>query len=65
MIAAASLQSELQTRLKKMTTGDVLSVRTWKGDRGFSLTCFADGCFASKKTAFSRSVWMISRARKC
>ena len=52
MIAAASLQSELQTRLKKMTTGDVLSVRTWKGDRGFSLTCLADGQFLLEEDGF-------------
>ena len=52
MIAAASLQSELQTRLKKMTTGDVLSVRTWKGDRGFSLTCLADGQFRLEEDGF-------------
>lgn len=52
MIAAASLQSELQTRLKKMTPGDVLRVRTWKGDRGFSLTCCTDGSFTLEEDGF-------------
>lgn len=52
MIAAASLASELQSRLKKMTTGDVLRVRTWKGDRGFAVTCTGDGLFSLEEDGF-------------
>ena len=52
MIAAASLASELQSRLKKMTTGDVLRVRTWKGDRGLTVTCTGDGLFSLEEDGF-------------
>lgn len=52
MIAAASLTSELQTRLKKMTRGDVLRVRTWKGDRGFSVTCTGEDQFTLAEDGF-------------
>lgn len=52
MIAAASLQSELSVRLKKMTAGEVLSVRTWKNDRGFAITCLGDDCFRLSEDGF-------------
>lgn len=52
MIAAASLPSELSVRLKKMVVGDVLSVRTWKGDRGLTITCLATDCFRLEEDGF-------------
>ena len=52
MIAAASLQSECQQRLKKMQPGDVLEVLTWKGDRGFTVTCVSDNCFTLIENGF-------------
>ena len=52
MIAAASLQSECQVRLKKMMPGDVLSVRTWKGDRGLTVTCTSEDCFTLAEDGF-------------
>lgn len=52
MIAAASLPSELQARLKKMTPGDALSVRTWKGDRGFLITCQGEDRFSLVEDGF-------------
>ncbi|MEE0434223.1 MAG: hypothetical protein UDB11_02315 [Peptococcaceae bacterium] len=52
MIAAASLSSELQARLKKMTAGDVLRVRTWKGDRGITITCQDTDTFTLEEDGF-------------
>lgn len=52
MIAAASLQSELQTRLKKMSPGEVLQVRTWKGDRGLTITCLDTDRFCLEEDGF-------------
>lgn len=52
MIAAASLQSECQVRLKKMVVGDVLSVRTWKGDRGLTVTCTGEDAFTLAEDGF-------------
>ena len=52
MIAAASLQSECQQRLKKMHKGDVLQVLTWKGDRGFTVTCTGEDCFTLVENGF-------------
>lgn len=52
MIAAASLQSECQVRLKKMVAGEVLSVRTWKGDRGLTVTCTGEDTFTLAEDGF-------------
>ena len=52
MIAKASLQSELQARLKKMNNGDTLSVRTWKGDRGLTITCTGADTFRLAEDGF-------------
>lgn len=52
MIAAASLQSECQVRLKKMVPGEVLCVRTWKGDRGITITCTGEDCFCLAEDGF-------------
>lgn len=57
MIAAASLQSELQTRLKKMTVGEVLQVRTWKGDRGLTITCLNTDLFQLEEDGFQNQVF--------
>lgn len=57
MIAAASLQSELQTRLKKMTAGEVLQVRTWKGDRGLTITCLDTDLFQLEEDGFQNQVF--------
>ena len=56
MIAAASLQNELQTRLKKMAIGDVLQVRTWKGDRGLTVTCLDADLFRLEEDGFQNQV---------
>lgn len=52
MIARASLPSELQVRLKKMAPGDVLRVRTWKGDRGMTITCQDTDTFTLEEDGF-------------
>lgn len=56
MIAKASLQSELQARLKKMNNGDTLSVRTWKGDRGLTITCTGADTFRLAEDGFQAQI---------
>lgn len=35
-----------------MMPGDVLSVRTWKGDRGLTVTCTGEDCFTLAEDGF-------------
>ena len=56
MIPAASLHSECQQRLKKMQPGDILQVLTWKGDRGFTVTCIDEDCFQLEENGFQNQL---------
>ncbi|MEE0510744.1 MAG: hypothetical protein UDG94_05895 [Peptococcaceae bacterium] len=63
MIAAAGLHNELQTRLKKMAVGDILQVRTWKGDRGLTITCLDTDLFRLEEDGFqSQCLDALSRS---
>lgn len=52
MIAADSLKQTLQQQLKKMQPDEVISVRTWKGDRGITIYCTAPQLFRLEEDGF-------------
>ncbi len=52
MINASNLQSEVSRRLPKMLPGERLSIRTWKNDRGITITCTNDGLFSLAEDGF-------------
>lgn len=43
MITINRLEDECSRAIKKLTPDDILRVRTWKGDRGFSISLSDDG----------------------
>lgn len=57
MIALSSLPSTLQNRLKKMTLDEMISVRTWKGDRGMTIYCLGDDLFSIEEDGFQSAIF--------
>lgn len=70
MITINQLESECRRALKKLTADEHLSVRSWKGDRGFSVSRLADGYrlvedgFQNKTADFSTEAALMKEIRR-
>lgn len=53
MIARGALEQWLNDHLSKLAAGASLSVRTYKGDRGFSVTALAGGGYLLEEDGFA------------
>lgn len=56
MIPYAQLQTELKRALDRITTGEAISIRSWKGDRGFMIEKTVDGFLISEDGYANRHI---------
>ncbi|MFM9413510.1 hypothetical protein ACKQTC_03925 [Peptococcus simiae] len=70
MITINQLETECRRALKKLGPDESLSVRTWKGDRGFTVSCTPAGYtlvedgFQNKTADFSTEPALMKEIRR-